>query len=771
MRWLILSLFASVTWFSSSQINVDSIGYLDIATLHNQNLNDVWGYEDELGNEYVIAGGTKGTSVVDISDPSNPVEIFFEPGDESVWRDIKTFGDYAYVTTEGSDGLLIIDLTPLPASTSLTATHYYGPIVNQWQSAHNLFIDANGFCYIFGPNRGNGGVIILNLNLDPLNPVEVGTYDTWYTHDGMVQNDTLYAGHILDGFFSMVDVSDKANPAVLGIKNTPTYFAHNIWADNSQYVYTTDEISGGYIGSFDVSDASNIIELDRIQSSPGKGVIPHNAHVVNNYLVTSYYSDGVVVHDITYPHNIIEIGQFDTFDGTTQNYEGCWGVYPFFSSGLMAATDIQNGLYILNPNYTQACYLEGLVRNQSTLSPVADVEVTISSDNQVEATKTDGTYATGILSSGTYDVTYFKPGYYPQTISVNLSTGNVVIQDVDLVPIPQYTLDITVLDASNNSPIDNAEILLEAVLIDHNGVSNAIGEEAFSLYYQEKYRVSCGKWGYRSYCDSVFIDNSTGTMTIHLEPGYYDDFNFDFGWSVISDAERGWWERGEPISTGANPGEDGTDCGDQCYVTGNGLHPTPHFDDLFNGTTILKSPLLDLTTMTEPYLLFDYWFFCFYGPNQPDDTLRVFASNGIDKIEVFKQGSDPAIFEEWVSTSIKLSDFVSMTSTMQFEFVVHDSVPNDNVTEAGLDAFQVIEQASLGIEKISSNNLIVYPNPSSGQINILGEVGYAFILDFRGAIIKEAMIDEKNYSIDLSQLSPGIYFLRINNQLRKIVLE
>ena len=43
-----------------------------------------------------------------ICDPKSN-EILFVPGMNSIWRDVKTYGHYAYVTTEAMNGLLIID--------------------------------------------------------------------------------------------------------------------------------------------------------------------------------------------------------------------------------------------------------------------------------------------------------------------------------------------------------------------------------------------------------------------------------------------------------------------------------------------------------------------------------------------------------------------------------------------------------------------------------------------------------------------------------------
>ena len=166
---------------TKAQLNITELGYLDLVTIHNSDASDIWGYADNLGNEYAIVGLNDGTSVVDITDPANPTEVFYEPGMNSIWRDIKTYNGYAYVTTEAQNGLLIIDLNSLPGNTSLTTHYYTGPVGNEWQSAHNLYIDENGICYIFGANRDNGGTIMLDLTVDPVNPPEVGVQDSYYT--------------------------------------------------------------------------------------------------------------------------------------------------------------------------------------------------------------------------------------------------------------------------------------------------------------------------------------------------------------------------------------------------------------------------------------------------------------------------------------------------------------------------------------------------------------------------------------------------------------
>lgn len=761
-----------LTGTSFAQLNLDSVGHIDLHTMHNQRLNDIWGYTDELGNEYALVGGTKGTSVVDISDPTNPVELFYEPGLESTWRDLKTVGDYAYVTTEASNGLLIIDLSPLPQSTALPVAYYNGDFTNGiWNSAHNIYADDNGYAYIFGADRGNGGVIILDCVTDPMNPIEVGQFDNWYVHDGYVENDTMYLGHIFDGFFSIVDVTDKANPVLLGTQGTPSSFTHNVWTRQGGYAFTTDEVTDAYLAAYDISDPANIVEVDRIQSSPGAGVIPHNAHVLGNYLITSYYSDGVVVHDITHPYNMVEVGNFDTYPFQTTGYDGCWGVYPYFSSGLMVASDRDYGMFVLNPTYMQAAYLEGIVTDTQTSNPVQDVLVEISGSPQTENTSTAGFYATGMAAAGNYSVTYSKVGYYPQTVSVNISNGQITVQDIQLTPIPPFFLNVTVLEQGTNNPIENVEIRLEGSLADFLGTTNALGEETMTLYYEEQYKTYFGKWGHVTHCEWMDIDANTGSITIYLEPGYYDDFVFDFNWSISGSASSGQFERVIPYGTASSPGADSpNDCSDWCYITENVESQDFALGTVNDGTVNLQSPMMDLTSYTDPYVHFERWFFCDFGQN-PNDSLEIFMSNGttIERIDV--QLRDTATHGSWILRDIRILDYISLSPTMQFSVRTSDFGPDFNATEAAIDDFYVIEAQFVDLleEEISSWQL--QPNPSTGIIHVAGLDQMAFyeVRSVSGKHVHSGMLNPGEV-IDGSLWDSGVYFVKINDEIQKIVI-
>jgi len=583
----------------------------------------------------------------------------------------------------------------------------------------------------------------------------------------------MYLGHINEGFFSIVDVTDKANPVLLGTQTTPNTFTHNVWTKaGGDYAFTTDEVSGAYIGAYDISDPTNIVEVDRIQSTPGAGIIPHNAHVLGDFIITSYYSDGVVVHDATYPYNLIEVANYDTYPFQTTGYDGCWGVYPFFSSGLMVASDRDYGMYILSPSFAQAAYLEGTVTDAQSLNPIADVLVEITGNNQTENTSISGFYATGTATGGSYDATFSKVGYYPATIPVTLVNGQITVEDVQLTPIPPFTLDVTVLETGTNNPIDNVEIRLEGSLADFLGTTNALGEESMTLYYQETYKVYIGKWGHVTHCEWMDIDANTGSLVIHLDPGYYDDFAFDFNWITLASAVTGLWERAIPYGTISSPGVDSDqDCSQYCFITENATTQDYAIGTVHNGTVTLLSPVMDLSGYTDPYVHYERWFYCDFGTIPPGDSLEIFMINGTVTERIDVQTRDTATHGLWIEKNIRIQDYLPLSSSMQLMIKTSDFPPEVNVTEAAFDNFFITESEFVGVPEHENVAWQLQPNPTSGITNV-AHLNGTFSYEVRsvgGKLMKSGSINPGGF-IDGSDWESGVYLVKIGDNVQKIVI-
>ena len=766
--------------FAFAQLNMSLLGTFPYSGVGRA--SDIWGYVDENGNEYALMGMETGVSIVDVTNPTLPNEVFWTPGVQTIWRDLKTFNDKVYITNEAGNGIMIIDMSPLPASTLLPVTYYTGSTY-PFQKAHNLFIDENGYCYVFGADNinGIGGAIILNLNLPTTDPnFEVGQYNDYYLHDGMVRGDTLWGGAVYDGFFTVVDVSDKSNPVTLVTKTTPSNFTHNTWiSDDGQTLVTTDEKSNGYLAAYDVSDLGNITETDRIQSSPGEGVIPHNVHFKDNFIVTSYYTDGVTIHDVSNPNVMVEVGNYDTspaFSG--DGFNGCWGVYPWLPSGNIIASDVQNGLIILGASYTGASYLKGKVTNLNTAANLDGVQIEILTTSVSLNTNVIGDYSTGIAIAGNYDVIFSKAGFYTDTIfNVVLQSGITNLLNVQLEPFPEFIFSGKVLEEGTLTPIANAQVHVFDSVSDIMVITDALGNFAINNLLLGEYSVTVGDWGHRTYCDNYLTLNDTLNYTVTMEKGYYDDFSLDFNWSVSGNATSGVWERGEPKGSvlGVNiiaPEEDvDSDCNDQAFITGNqGVNPGD--DDLANGSSILTSPVFDASWYANPRVSYSQWFYNKFGSAQ-DDVMIMKLNNGVTEVVIDQTTANSVGNSTWAPKSFLISNYIAVTNNMTFIVEIGD-LGVLNITEGGLDKFEIVDQPLSISENIEIVDFDIYPNPFKNEINIkikdssLSKVDIT-VVDVVGKLIDSYSFNNEQQIKLVNNYQKGVYMINIysNGELLK----
>jgi choice-of-anchor B domain-containing protein len=413
--------------------------------------SNICGYSAN-GREYALYGHSKGMSIIDVTNPDAPAVIHTVPALNSRWREIKVYKNYAYVTTEAiGQGLQIVDMSGLPANIMVKTYSGGDSILTTITKVHALHIDtAKGNVYLFGgsssysDNVTSSGATVLSLK-DPWNPKYIGRIVAPYIHDGYVNNDTLFAAEISNGTFSIIDFREKSNPKTLSTTKTPTAFTHNTWiSKDRKFIFTTDENAGSYLGAYDVSNSQTPVIIDKIRTPAKENAIIHNTHVLGNYAITSWYGEGVIITDVTRPQNMVNVGQYDTFNGSSTGSVGSWGVYPYLPSGNLIISNITGEFYIVTPTYKRACYLEGNVTDSITRQPLSNVSVKIgSSDMEKETvTKLTGEYYTGQVTNGTFQVTYSKAGFRSKTVSVILENGQITLKNIELAPIGSSTLDV-----------------------------------------------------------------------------------------------------------------------------------------------------------------------------------------------------------------------------------------------------------------------------------------------------------------------------------------
>lgn len=358
--------------------NVDLLKHFTPAQIGGGNMNDIWGWTDPLdAQEYVMIGRTSGTSFFNITDPVNAVYLGNLPkhsANNSTWRDIKVYNNYAFIVSEASgSGLQVFDLTklrsvPLPPVTFAEDAFYGG-----FSRAHNIAINEDtGFAYAVGTNTFSGGLHIVNIQ-NPLLPVLAGDYALdGYTHDCQVVVyeglDADYTGQQIsfncnEDAVTVVNVTDPTDTQTISVTGyANSAYTHQGWlTEDHRYFLVGDELDESNFGVntttfiWDMQDLDNPVMIGTYVSSIA--AIDHNLYTKGNLIYQSNYRGGLRILDgIDIENaNLTEVAYFDVYPASnTSNFNGTWSNYPYFASGVVAVSHIENGLFLVKPTFLYA---------------------------------------------------------------------------------------------------------------------------------------------------------------------------------------------------------------------------------------------------------------------------------------------------------------------------------------------------------------------------------------------------------------------------------
>lgn len=420
----LIILFYSAVSHSQSISNMTLLGtmneYTSGGTPSGWHYASCWGYVSG-GREYAIIGHYAGTTVYDITNPSNILNKGTIPGPSSFYnyREMKTYSHYLYIVSEGGQGVQIVDLQYLPDSIRFIRNYTF----SGYTRSHSISQDGR-YLYCNGGNYNNGGVFILDL-LYPENPVKRGQWGTRYIHDCFVKNDTIYGASIYDGYLVILDARNKDSIKFIREFTYPGAVTHNAWtSDDRRYLVTTDEGGSNHAKIWNISDLTNQVQVADLVPYDNASMV-HNAYIKGDSLYLAHYRAGVIVYNIQNPSNPVEVGHYDTYPGVNNTaYQGCWNVYPFLPSGNIIASDISTGLYVLKLGLVSSVNNSNLYAENFTLSqnypnpfnPITTITYFLPGQSFVKIRVTDElgrevkTFVNDIQSRGSYSVEFNGDG-------------------------------------------------------------------------------------------------------------------------------------------------------------------------------------------------------------------------------------------------------------------------------------------------------------------------------------------------------------------------
>jgi len=393
--------------------NVDLYAFVPLSALGssgNADGNDIWGYTAADGRKYAITGQTDGSSIVDITVPSEPEVLCFIPAKVStntIWRDIKMADNsqgitFAFVVADrGGQGLqwFPMDATiatcrassdrPMRLVEGVNFGWVGSPVFSGSTNTHNIVGNyENDKVYLVGSGSCSGGLIKVDTS-----SVEVGNYGTsgrptldgcypndGYTHDAECVTyrgpDTRYTGREIcwgynENSITVVDYSGPTAQMLSRLTYSTSRYTHQGWVNPDaagnilpqQYALMNDELdeSGGTVSSQTtyVVDYTSLTNPVLTPWASGISSIDHNLYIRGSFVYEANYRAGLRVLNIENMNNPVaqnkleEVGFFKTWTGALGNsFNGAWSTYPYFTTNgvpdPVVVQDIEQGLFILD---------------------------------------------------------------------------------------------------------------------------------------------------------------------------------------------------------------------------------------------------------------------------------------------------------------------------------------------------------------------------------------------------------------------------------------
>lgn len=185
----------------------------------------------------------------------------------------------------------------------------------------------------------------------------------------------------------------------------------------------------------------------------------------------------------------------------------------------------------------------------------------------------------------------------------------------------------------------------------------------------------------------------TGTVTATR---VNDSFEGSSGWAVdagTSTATTGAWTRGDPVGTLFQPDSDVSPSGTNCWYTATNATGIDTSEDVDNGQTTLLSPVFNLVGMNTAWLVYWRWFGQRDLGDDPSGDYYILevSNNGGSSWTTVESLGDNVSAPFWTQKSFRIDSLLPLTNNMRFRVRVSDGASNDDIIEAAIDDFQVLE--------------------------------------------------------------------------------
>lgn len=269
------------------------------------------------GGLVAVGGGTVDNGQVLLYDLSGgptatPLGVLSDLGEVS---DVAIQGELLAVATdttlhpEEPYGVRFYDITD-PSAPLLV-----GAIDATADNAHTLTFGEAGIVYL--ASTLNGWIAAYDVS-DPAHPESLGPFRL--PQPSMPHDQTWVDGRLWMAYTTGLAVADTSNPGELQLLGVlpatwSNPFVHNLWPTaDGRSLAVSEEAVGGSLRIVDIESLTEMAVLAQVETAPEHSI--HNVVVRGNYSFAAWYTDGVLVFDLSEPTAPVLVGQVDTWAGS-----------------------------------------------------------------------------------------------------------------------------------------------------------------------------------------------------------------------------------------------------------------------------------------------------------------------------------------------------------------------------------------------------------------------------------------------------------------------
>jgi len=92
-----------------------------------------------------------------------------------------------------------------------------------------------------------------------------------------------------------------------------------------------------------------------------------------------------------------------------------------------------------------------------------------------------------------------------------------------------------------------------------------------------------------------------------------------------------------------------------------------------------------------------------------------------------------------------------------------------NANMSSVRCIKVENSVNTKTKEITSRDISIYPNPATNYLLVTGGTGNFNIMSTSGVIVKRGTLSDSNNKTDLSDVTPGVYILKVGNVVKKFI--